>query len=202
MRPAPWPRTPHPTRARRARRALAAALLAPLALVVLAGCAERRSPVEIRAHTPEWSLAGAADFHGERVEESGPGTCTTCHGDDLAGSAEVPGCYDCHAGPGGHPGGWANPAAPRFHGDEVARTGPSSCAACHGADYLGGWSEVSCSACHAGGPSGHPDGWMVRESASFHGLRVLTEGVTDCTRCHGFGLGGGTSGVSCGSCHE
>lgn len=171
------------------------------AWALLAGCADRRDPVEIRAHPSEWNEVSSLDFHGARVTASGPSFCITCHGSDLRGSAGVPGCFDCHAGAGGHPGGWASPAADEFHGDAVAETGPSPCATCHGADYQGGWSETSCYDCHAGGPSGHPDGWMIPASASFHGLEVLTDGVDRCTTCHGFGLSGGTSGVACADCH-
>jgi hypothetical protein len=181
-------------------RANALSILA-LAASVLAGCAERETPPELAAHPPEWSEASSVDFHGARVEAGGASMCETCHGSALEGAPGVPGCDDCHAGAGGHPGGWASPAAEEFHAHAVAETGPSPCATCHGADYEGGWSGVSCYECHAGGPSGHPDGWLVPEASTFHGLEVLTEGVDRCTTCHGFGLGGGTSGVACADCH-
>jgi hypothetical protein len=182
---------------------IAASLAIPAAaLLLLAGCVERRSPAEIEAHPAEWNQPASADFHGIRVREAGPSNCVSCHGADFHGAAEVPGCFDCHDGAGGHPGGWANAAAPAFHGAAVASDGPAPCADCHGGDFRGGWSEVSCFTCHAGGPSGHPEGWMIPRSASFHGQIVLTEGVMDCSRCHGFGLGGGTSGVACADCHN
>lgn len=50
------------------------------------------------------------------------------------------------------------------------------------------------------GPSGHPDGWLNLLSPSFHG-RVSQGGVGDGRRCHGFGLGGGTSGLARSECH-
>jgi hypothetical protein len=184
-----------------ARRLAAATTLAIAALVLAAGCAERKTPVEIRAHPAEWSAAASPDFHGKRVERSGPSNCVPCHEADFRGGFGVPGCYDCHAGPGGHPGGWASPASSAFHGDAVAESGPGPCATCHGDDHRGGWSGVSCYECHTGGPSGHPDGWLDPLSASYHGLEVLTEGVDRCTTCHGFTLGGGTSGVACADCH-
>jgi len=176
-------------------------LAAAAALAFSSGCVERRSPVEIEAHPAAWNSPASPDFHGDRVEKANPSGCVPCHGADYRGEAGVPGCYDCHDGPGGHPGGWADREAEQFHGESVEKAGPMACRTCHGTDYRGGWSGVSCYECHAGGPSGHPDGWMNRSSASFHGLKVLTQGVEDCTRCHGFGLGGGTTGVACASCH-
>lgn len=166
-----------------------------------AGCAERRTPVEIQAHSNAWSDPASEDFHGLRVLRATPSGCVACHGADLEGLPGAPSCTDCHAGSGGHPGGWAIAGADHFHGDDVATHGNASCRACHGADARGGWSDVSCFDCHAGGPSGHPDGWMNPVASSFHGLRVRQQGVDACTRCHGSGLSGGTSGVACARCH-
>jgi len=178
------------------------AAVAVAASFLLGGCAERRSPIETSAHPVEWSQSRSADFHGTRVLRDGVGGCEGCHGAGLAGDASVPGCDDCHAGAGGHPFGWAARTSPEFHGDAVRDLGPTPCKVCHGSDYSGGWSDVGCADCHAGGPSGHPDGWMQPEASSFHGLRMLVAGVESCTPCHGPGLGGGSSGLACGTCHE
>ena len=180
-----------------------------LAVLAAAGCADRRSPVETQVHPAAWNDPASPDFHGTRVRADGPELCRSCHGTDLRGApGEVVGCDDCHVGPGGHPDGWDRPAAPTFHGKTVAAAGPKSCRDCHGADYTGGWCGLACFTCHGEPPGGHPPGqcghprgWLDRESASFHGLVVLEEGVDDCTRCHGFGLSGGTSGVACSKCH-
>jgi hypothetical protein len=182
------------------RTSVAAAWLAALTLLA-SGCAERRSPVDIQAHPPEWNAPESSSFHGARIGEEKPVLCAECHGADFRGADGVPGCYECHAGPGGHPWGWTSEESGSFHGDAVEDAGPSGCRLCHGDDYRGGWSEVSCYTCHAGGPSGHPDGWLEERASSFHGLLVVTQGVDDCRRCHGFGLSGGTSGVGCGDCH-
>ena len=45
------------------------------------------------------------------------------------------------------------------------------CVACHGADYLGGWSAVSCYQCHDGPNGNHPEG---NRSASRVGSTVRT----------------------------
>jgi hypothetical protein len=79
------------------------------------------------------------------------------------------------------------------------------CTTCHGEDYRGGWAETSCFACHAGGPSGHPDPdvwWRNENSLLFHGRVVLTEGDERCQSCHGDDFAGGTSGVACTLCHQ
>lgn len=225
-----------------------------LGLVLLVGACSEPSPVEedpIRAHPVDWSNPAKPDWHGARVVRDGTGFCTGCHGSHLRGAIGVPGCYDCHNGPGGHLDSWSSPPAPfhgttvvedgpegcktchgedlsggwsgvscddchngagghsefwktppaPFHGTPVQYEGPSGCTTCHGSDYRGGWSGVSCYTCHAGGPSGHPEGWMDTRAHTFHGDRVAADGDEDCRRCHGNDLLGGTSGISCGDCH-
>ena len=171
-------------------------------VILMLGCAET-APMqdEVPTHPPEWSVATSSDFHGARVAQDGTNFCTSCHGPALLGDAVVPGCYDCHDGPGGHPSYWKDAAEP-FHGTEVALHGPTACATCHGETYQGGWSEVSCYTCHAGGPSGHPEGWLDKRAHTFHGLEVSLQGDDDCRRCHGNDLMGGTSGVACADCHQ
>ena len=172
----------------------ACALLA-LAMV---GCAERES--EISAHPDAWSAVDDADFHGKRVEAKGTDACASCHGTELDGAASAPSCYECHDGPGGHPSGWASRPQPG-HRAEIALHGNGECRTCHGESFTGGWSGVSCYGCHAGGPSGHPDGWLNEQSSSFHGYFVSVNSSTSCTDCHGMDLLGGTSGVACADCH-
>ena len=188
------------------RRARCWAAVVVLALSVGAwGCADQRAPAEseVEAHPASWVDPASPDFHGIRVEQRGGATgCTVCHGNQLEGSPRVPSCNECHDGPGGHPYGWVSPDNEPFHGDAVPAEGLAYCQSCHGADYRGGWSAVSCFTCHAGGPSGHPKGWMVRSSPFFHGLAVAAEGFADCRRCHGNDLEGGISGVACSDCHQ
>jgi hypothetical protein len=170
---------------------------------IATGCAEVRDTSGPSVHPPEWTQRRSVDFHGSRVvANQGPEICKSCHGDALTGTAATPGCSDCHVGTGGHPAGWLSPESDRFHANEVALAGVTDCTRCHGADHQGGWSRVSCFECHAGGPSGHPDGWLDEESLSFHGRRVREQGYESCTSCHGPGLGGGSSGVACAQCHE
>jgi hypothetical protein len=75
------------------------------------------------------------------------GTARTIAGDPSTGGAF-------------HADTWSSPSE---HGT-AAMTGLGACGACHGQDFSGGTSGVSCNACHA--DAGHP-GWE-----------------TDCTFCH------------------
>jgi hypothetical protein len=85
---------------------------------------------------------------------------------------------------GVHPSGFADEASENFHGKELARLGYdlNLCASCHGADFSGGKSGVSCNKCHADKP-------------------------TSCTTCHGVPPATGNhaphreANVACTECH-
>jgi predicted CxxxxCH...CXXCH cytochrome family protein len=66
-----------------------------------------------------------------------------------------------------HEGGILNPNDPQFHSNLVRERGWnfSDCQSCHGTDFIGGKSGVSCQECHA--------------------LQVGSDGVPSCTSCHG-----------------
>ena len=89
------------------------------------------------------------------MESSGTAACEDCHGADLSGGISGVACSDCHSlFP--HPSGWTNPASPNFHGVYIKGDdwSLSSCTGCHGEDFEGGSSGVSCTTCHSqtGGP--------------------------------------------------
>jgi len=172
-----------------------------LVLGLLASCAEPQSPGDnpIRVHPASWMNPQSADFHGTRVAMDTPEACKSCHGDDYMGDPPAPSCYECHDGPSGHPSDWPFPPSP-FHGDQVAAGGSEQCQTCHGADYMGGWAEVSCFDCHDG-PSGHPSGWAFPPSP-FHGDYVRANDALECRSCHGVDWRGGWSEVSCYTCHN
>lgn len=69
--------------------------------------------------------------------------CSVCHTDGRTGDNPHEAFH--------HPAGWYGD-----HGDYVEDHGYASCSECHGADYRGGWSGVSCYQCHDG-PSGDDD---------------------------------------------
>ncbi|MFH1861638.1 MAG: CxxxxCH/CxxCH domain-containing protein [bacterium] len=95
-----------------------------------------------------------------------------------------------------HPQGWSDDNSPNFHGDQVADL--STCAECHGTDYTGGSSQVSCYTCHSLFP--HPIEWSNVNSSGFHGSAVSSSGfeLNDCEDCH---FEESTQTWSCWSCH-
>jgi predicted CxxxxCH...CXXCH cytochrome family protein len=96
-------------------------------------------------------------------------------------------------------------------------TGGSSqaaCGTCHGVPPSG-HSTGSCGTCHTGYTSttvngslhmngnvdaigGHPSGWAAKDQ---HGYQANQAGLSGCKACHGSDLAGGSSGVSCATCH-
>jgi len=102
-----------------------------------------------------------------------------------------------------HPAQWMKASSEDFHGSKIALAGLVSCPSCHGQDYKGGTSEVSCTSCH-NGPSGHPFGWLNKTSENYHGAAVITaQGYQQCASCHGEEYKGKkNSGGSCYICHN
>ncbi len=100
-----------------------------------------------------------------------------------------------------HPAGWL-PAGHMLS----AQADITVCADCHGEDYSGGISHVSCSQCHLGGTSSvHPISWGTgSQIVPNHGAYVQTNGATSCANivCHGSNFAGVTdSGPACATCH-
>jgi predicted CxxxxCH...CXXCH cytochrome family protein len=88
-----------------------------------------------------------------------------------------------------HRPGILDPASADFHGQLIRQLGYKfdTCQSCHGADYSGGTSGVSCLSCHADGPT---------SCSTCHGA-IAASGS------HGRHLGGGPLGKSygCAECH-
>jgi len=104
-----------------------------------------------------------------------------------------------------HPDGWVNPQSDVFHGDfvnEGASKG-ANCATCHGEDFSGGESNVSCYSCHAAYP--HPDQFKFPSQANFHGktvAQVANWDLSECQSCHGADYAGaGLAEKNCRTCH-
>ncbi len=85
-----------------------------------------------------------------------PGTVKSDGTIDVAGGKHVNGVVDVAAA---HLSGWSDPTA---HGYGANRQGLAYCQSCHGVDFDGGSSGISCNACHGG------SAWQ-----------------TNCTFCHG-----------------
>jgi len=78
----------------------------------------------------------------------------------------------------------------------------ASCQLCHGTDYKGGTSDVSCYKCHTSYP--HNDNWNVSSSGENHGayLSGINFSLKGCQHCHGEDYTGGSSEISCFTCHS
>ncbi len=107
---------------------------------------------------------------------------------------------------GAHPEGWNNPASEKFHGKTVIESGRQSCQSCHGENYEGGNSGVSCYTCHVI-TYPHPNGFAQIGSPQFHGQYfkdIANWELQPCQTCHGTNYTGGNTGTSCknSGCHS
>jgi predicted CxxxxCH...CXXCH cytochrome family protein len=126
------------------------------------------------------------------LANNGSSDCTQCHGSDLSGGISNVSCFGnpagCHHGP---VAGWvAVPPATQQHGVSAKKapgsSGFASCQICHGGNFSGGGSQVSClnnASCHdAGVLSPHP-------ARPWHGPTYThtdtnTSNATVCAQCH------------------
>ena len=146
-------------------------------------------------HDAEWTnpqLKGTRDFHGTVVINRGSSTlCKACHGSDLKGLGEIPGCYKCHFGPEGSrsPSGssWNHGMAQH----ENLRPEEPRCNTCHELYRSNGLAPNTCHDCHSISPETHPLGqsWLDKKSPDFHGKSTL-----DCSTCHDLK-------TKCSTCH-
>jgi predicted CxxxxCH...CXXCH cytochrome family protein len=174
--------------------------------VVVWSCSDLKkdlpSPVssEIAVHPDGWIQQGSADFHGTYLKAMGYDTreCKQCHGSPLSGGTSKSSCFSCHT-VYPHTSGWTQIASANFHGRflKAMNYNATDCQPCHGTDYRGGSSQVSCFSCHTTYP--HSAAW-----ATGHGVYLKTRNWTDteCQACHGSDYAGGTSGVACFTCHD
>ncbi|MCC7262100.1 MAG: hypothetical protein IT369_06220, partial [Candidatus Latescibacteria bacterium] len=201
-----------------------------LSLLWWSGCGEERHNTAppsgpaatdtVKVHEDTlWANPGAGQFlHAKAIRETYKGStdfCQRCHGDDYAGGTSKVSCLECHTAPVNgvwglvkgvfHPAGWAD----SLHAQEIKvnyQGSTASCLGCHGADYTGGISGVSCFKCHADPAKGaiHPAGWAEVATGRFlhaEELRKSGGNTIACQSCHGADYTGGSAGVSCLSCH-
>ena len=121
-----------------------------------------------------------------------PSSCSECHGKDLLGGISKVSCAKCHPLPTSpHPAGWADPAQ---HGAAAkakpgSMTGFSSCQGCHGADFGGGFTGVSCFGCHKPGPPlvkvPHAEApWFDITGADVTHTNTDPQNAPVCANCH------------------
>ncbi|NOX37583.1 MAG: hypothetical protein GXO78_08605 [Calditrichaeota bacterium] len=175
-------------------------------------CSEQRIPVAVPTHPAGWMDTQSPNFHGKVLLVDSSLTlrsCQSCHGEDFRGGKAGIGCYGqgCHISfP--HPEGFAIPGAEAFHGRFLQQTlnyDLSSCQHCHGENFEGGDSKVSCygSECHRVYP--HPEGFADEQDATFHGVYIAENvqwNLRLCRPCHGRTYGGkGIAKKNCRRCH-
>jgi predicted CxxxxCH...CXXCH cytochrome family protein len=109
--------------------------------------------------------------------------------------------------PDAHPAAWLDESSVDFHGSVVQSRGTGSCAICHGADFRGGESGISCVDCHL--QSGQAcischGGTDNTSGAPPLGLRGEQGDTTLAVGAHSVHLVGAgmTDGVECESCHH
>ncbi len=153
---------------------------------------------------PDWgSPAGHGRYFLDLPDHDETSECQLCHGEDLRGGISNKSCTSCHpAFP--HPAGWGNPTGEQSHTSFVRENGFSFCrTACHGSDFRGGISRISCGAagCHQTFP--HDASWKNRGNHDRSFVEQLAHGKTrPCLGCHGEDYRGGPSQVSCDRCHR
>ena len=133
----------------------------------------------------------------------------------LALAVGMPGCSDLKtdlpspvaSGVQAHGATWLDTSSSGFHGKVVdaANGDVHECLKCHGLNYRGGTSGISCVKCHQEkGATLHGKGWIDQSSPNFHGNAVRAMGwdMRSCQACHGVLYEGGRVGVSCRDCHQ
>ncbi|PLX93583.1 MAG: hypothetical protein C0619_04235, partial [Desulfuromonas sp.] len=179
-----------------------ASVLISLILLVLFSCSDSNTnaPADGGAHPLTWLNPAVAENHGAVASQEGNQSCTSCHGAELDGSGDIPGCYECHFDASGSrvpPGsGWS-------HGVQAhvaLSASVDTCNRCHDVFRQFELAPSTCHDCHPG--TAHPVGeaWLDKASATFHGLSAAQD-VTACAACHGADYQGGLTGVSCSQCH-
>ena len=126
-----------------------------LLLGLVAGCSQKKNPVENLTHPKTWMETKSADFHGQIVVTRGQQSCQECHGEDFTGGESGVSCYSCHS-VYPHRASWVELGDSDFHGAYIQSKNYDmrSCRLCHGKDYSGGPARSSCLDCHTrpGGP--------------------------------------------------
>ncbi|NOG46076.1 MAG: cytochrome c3 family protein [Calditrichaeota bacterium] len=97
-----------------------------------------------------------------------------------------------------HPEGWMDKSSDIFHGTAVFSSEfySENCQSCHGENYDGGTSNVSCSAsgCHGSYP--HPENFAFSATEEFHADFIrnnINWNINKCQTCHGSDYKGGES---------
>lgn len=119
-----------------------------IGLLIIFNCSKDKNPVVSSSHPSDWNEKNGENFHGTKVLEAGYLSCKSCHGNDLQGGKSKVSCFECHQ-TYPHPPSWNIISNSNFHASYIANNGDGYCKSCHGTDYKGGKSGVSCFTCHS-----------------------------------------------------
>jgi predicted CxxxxCH...CXXCH cytochrome family protein len=101
-----------------------------------------------------------------------------------------------------HDEGWLSRASENFHGKVLAKQNydAEDCRRCHGNQFDGGITGVSCRSCHPSYP--HPaSGWVKGANSHQTFLRGARYDLRSCQGCHGQDYAAQLQGKSCKTCH-
>jgi len=153
-----------------------------LGVIFAAGCSTSNGTSGLNLITPQGSHpAGWLSTHpASAISESAQ--CTPCHGSDLTGGIAKASCFTSSC----HHGTIPNWADPDQHGASAKgatdSSGFASCQICHGGNFSGGGSGVSCFTCH-GASAPHPvSPW--RTSGGLNHDNTDTGNASVCVACH------------------
>jgi hypothetical protein len=171
-------------------------ILLLMVVIVQANCSDpnRDAPLSTDVHPRSWNntqFLKSEGFHGVAVINQGTASCLICHGNNLQGSENIPGCYTCHFGPDGsrvpNETGW-------IHGQDQhsgLEAYMSVCNECHRIQRIFDTGPYACHDCHGEGAD-HVLGqvWLDKKSQLFHGDMSLDS----CSNCHKLSQ-------TCSECH-
>lgn len=159
-------------------------------------------------HPRGWVSEQAGQFgtHGPAALED-ISACKRCHGAGLDISPRGKTCRECHSSYLRHtsanlgPANWSTPVEHGYYviSPPIPSKGKEECQMCHGADFLGGISKISCktAACHPEYPHAATDQYTQMKEC----LKITTP---QCATCHDSDDRLGFSGPSykCRDCHD
>jgi predicted CxxxxCH...CXXCH cytochrome family protein len=183
------------------RRSIGWRFLLLAALAASAGCSTSQStngdPAIVNHILPSgksvdgWMVAPSGGTHAssatlDYIGNAGSSNCAQCHGSDLAGGISAVSCFSNAARGCHHVTAPGTPAwdDPQVHGATAKKapgsSGFASCQICHGGDFSGGGSGVSCFSCHATSP--HPADW--KSGDRYRHDNTATGNAAACAVCH------------------
>lgn len=166
-------------------------LILLVAFSFIAGCGNDHSN-DVMVSPPDWVLIPSGGQHAisstrDFIADSENLPCKECHGADLSGGTSQVSCMEntagCHHGPVSD---WlATSPSTQNHGVSAKQAPGSSsfvsCQICHGRDFSGGYSKVSCFPCHRVNAPHPAQPW---HGPTYTHVSTNTENAPVCAQCH------------------